>query len=402
MDPPVRVLIVDDNPGDARLVEYSLTHEPNGPFSCARAGRIAAAVDRLSEAPFDVVLLDLGLPDSQGTEGLRRIRAKSPTIPIVVLTGNQNREVIWAAIAAGAQDYLVKGIFPKGHLATALRAAILLRQIENDLAAERPLDPRTLEGLGRVSIGVALFAPIGPPVINVAFSALTGMDPGSGDLLPAWLVDLVRVPAGIPARSRPSTTRTTVRLDIGEFALERSTGGPIALEYVIRRFTAKAIPRVLLFVREISADRRAPDRLSADASASPGEPPSRGPSRPESHGAPREVLDPATWQNLRELAGADSTFLPALVDAFLAESRRLVGGLQSAVDDSDTAAVGRIAHTLKSGCAQVGAQALSARCATLETLAESGNIPETRALIVEIARDFSDVTDALRQRYSRR
>ncbi len=118
------VLVVDDNPGDARLVEWTLTHEDGRRIRVARADRIATALDRLAEGPFDAVLLDLGLPDSRGTEGLARIRAAAPQTAIIVLSGGEDPERIRAAIDAGAQDYRVKGIFGPGELVRVLDAAI--------------------------------------------------------------------------------------------------------------------------------------------------------------------------------------------------------------------------------------------------------------------------------------
>jgi DNA-binding NarL/FixJ family response regulator/HPt (histidine-containing phosphotransfer) domain-containing protein len=400
MDPSgTRVLIVDDNPGDARLVEYSLAREPGGTFHCARAARIGAALEHVGAGGVDVVLLDLGLPDSQGTEGLRRIRAKAPQVAIVVLTGAQNPDLIRAAMAAGAQDYLVKGIFPKGYLAWAIRVAILFRCIENDLAAGRPLDAAHFAELSEADIGVAVFALSGLPVVNEAFSEFSGVSTREGASLPGWLADIVGGPS--PATGGPAVTASPTRMDLGEVAVDRPGTRPIKLEYVVRRFPSLGIPRVLVFLREISADR---PRRKRDAATSAGSAPgAAGPLASKETARPSaELLDPTTWANLRELAGMDSEFLPALVAAYLKETRRLVGALQSAADEADSAAITRGAHTLKSGCAQVGALALSARCATLEYQAETGNLPDTRALILQIARDFQEVSEALKRRYPRR
>jgi DNA-binding NarL/FixJ family response regulator/HPt (histidine-containing phosphotransfer) domain-containing protein len=396
MEPPVtRVLIVDDNPGDARLVEYALTHEPDVVFRCTRAPRVAAAVEALGRREADVVLLDLNLPDSQGTDGIHRIRSVAPEVPVLVLTGSQDPDKVKAAIAAGAQDYLIKGIFPKGYLAAAIRLAQWIHRLESGLAQNHPPDAASLEEFSRVGTGVAVLVPSGADVVNPAFTTLTGFAGASQLELPTWLAALVGGWPGGP--SSDAARGGAAPEDFGELTLERPGGEPVRLEYAVRRYPHGDVPRVLVHLREVSLQRRAPGHTPrAGRLANARSPPT--PAAPTAASGDA-LLDAGTWQNLRELAGADATFLPALVAAFLSEGRRMAGGLQSAVDDADGAAVARLAHTLKSTCAQVGALALSQECARLEVQAETGNLPETRALVLRIARDFAGVADALRAKY---
>ena len=399
-----RILVVDDNPGDARLVEYALQHEPDGHFACERASRIAQALERLARPGVDAILLDLGLPDSQGAEGLRRIRAVAPKVPVVVLTGSQNPDLIRAAIAGGAEDYLVKGIFPKGYLAWVLRVAILFRQAESALTGGGLPDPKILAELSDASTGVAIFPVTGPALLNEAFEQLTGYTTAGAGAMPEWLAGLID-PLREDGSGGSADRGAGPRMDLGEFSVDRPSSGPVRLEYVIRRFPLDNPPRSLLFLREISRERRAPDRrprTEREPTPVGASPVSHGPLARVVGPASGEVLDPATWNNLRELAGADTTFLPSLIDAFDREGRRLVGGLQSAIDSLDFAAVGRLAHTLKSTCAQVGALPLAARLAELEYASETGNVAVLRAMILEDARDFDRVRELLRKRYPRR
>jgi signal transduction histidine kinase/DNA-binding NarL/FixJ family response regulator len=107
---PTRVLLVEDNPGDADLVEISLGEADGGPFETEHVTTLSEALARVARSPGpDVVLLDLSLPDALGLEGLRRLKEAAPDVPVVVLTGSANREIGGAAIHAGAQDYLSKG-----------------------------------------------------------------------------------------------------------------------------------------------------------------------------------------------------------------------------------------------------------------------------------------------------
>ena len=106
-----RVLLVEDNPGDADLVRLALEEGAEaGAFELDHVARLSAALARVAEpTPPDVILLDLSLPDASGLDGLRRLNEAAPDIPVVVLTGSSSREIGPTAIQAGAQDYLIKG-----------------------------------------------------------------------------------------------------------------------------------------------------------------------------------------------------------------------------------------------------------------------------------------------------
>jgi two-component system, cell cycle sensor histidine kinase and response regulator CckA len=105
----IRVLLVEDNPGDARLFTELLRKAGASHLKVAHVDRLAAALDRLNRDSFDVMLLDLSLPDVSGLDTLVRAHAEAPKIPIVVLTGHDDEALAVRAVRAGAQDYLVKG-----------------------------------------------------------------------------------------------------------------------------------------------------------------------------------------------------------------------------------------------------------------------------------------------------
>jgi PAS domain S-box-containing protein len=104
----MRVLLVEDNPGDAELIGISL--ERAGEFEMEVRGRLSDALERLSQNGIDLVLLDLGLPDSEGLETFLRVNEQVPHLPIVVLTGSEDDTLALQAVREGAQDYLVKGV----------------------------------------------------------------------------------------------------------------------------------------------------------------------------------------------------------------------------------------------------------------------------------------------------
>jgi len=104
----LRILLVEDNPGDEQLIrEYAASHsDPSCEIeSCAT---LDSALAYLTKREFDIVLLDLSLPDCCGVDGVRRIIKHSPSIPVVVLTGADDGELAEQSIQLGAQDYLIK------------------------------------------------------------------------------------------------------------------------------------------------------------------------------------------------------------------------------------------------------------------------------------------------------
>jgi len=130
---PIRVLLIEDQLSDAVLLEDTLTEAAPGRFTVTRADRLATAVELLHRQPFDVILSDLGLPDSQGAETFVRLRQQANHLPIILLTGFNDEQMAIATVQAGAQDYLVKGRVPGDLLVRALQYAIERTRIEAEL-----------------------------------------------------------------------------------------------------------------------------------------------------------------------------------------------------------------------------------------------------------------------------
>ncbi len=120
----INVLLVEDNASDARLIELELEQAPRGSFRVARVDRLGAALERAREDHFDILLLDLSLPDAHGLDTVRRARNQLIDLPIVVLTGLDDEDVAVAAVDEGAQDYLVKGKADADALSRAIRYAM--------------------------------------------------------------------------------------------------------------------------------------------------------------------------------------------------------------------------------------------------------------------------------------
>lgn len=144
-----RTLLVEDNPGDARLIEEMLGEVGVGTFEPRSATDLAAARALLSEREFDVVLLDLSLPDSHGTETVAAVRGIAPHMPIVVLTCLEDEEVTYDALERGAQDYLVKGQFDPAVLTRTIRYAIRRKRLEDEVKHSILLLQATLESTAK-------------------------------------------------------------------------------------------------------------------------------------------------------------------------------------------------------------------------------------------------------------
>jgi len=130
--PAIGVLLVEDSAADARLVRERLA-EADGLFRIECADRLAAGVSRVMQGGIDVVLLDLGLPDSQGLATFTEIHRRQPAVPVVVLSGAADEQLAMEAVQAGAQDYLVKATASCQVLTRALCYAIERQRTEEEI-----------------------------------------------------------------------------------------------------------------------------------------------------------------------------------------------------------------------------------------------------------------------------
>src|SRR5213592_4091269 len=124
IDRPIEVLLVEDNPGDARLVREALAQVQSRRFNLTHVDRLEDALRRLERDEYDVVLLDLLLQDSQRLGTLMMIHEQAPKVPIVIFTGLADEVVGLWALSEGAEDYVVKGKLSKDKLAGTLFQAI--------------------------------------------------------------------------------------------------------------------------------------------------------------------------------------------------------------------------------------------------------------------------------------
>jgi len=127
-----RVLVVEDNAMDSSLIAKMLRHGDSG-FEVIHAARLLEAEQQLAQGPFDVVISDLTLPDTQGLSTFTRLKVAAGSSPIIVISGTDDEELALAAVREGAQDYLVKGRFEAHSLRRAINYAIERHRIERAL-----------------------------------------------------------------------------------------------------------------------------------------------------------------------------------------------------------------------------------------------------------------------------
>ena len=130
---PVKVLLVEDQRTFAELLKAILSQVLSNRMEVTLAHRLSEAAACLKEGQWDVVLLDLSLPDQQGLRTYEEVKRRAGAAPIIVLSGLDDEDVAVEAVRQGAQDYLVKGQFDSRMLGRAIRYAIERKRIEERL-----------------------------------------------------------------------------------------------------------------------------------------------------------------------------------------------------------------------------------------------------------------------------
>ncbi|MCX5892110.1 MAG: response regulator [Deltaproteobacteria bacterium] len=151
---PTKILLVEDNPGDARLIQEMLAETEGANFQIDWAPQLSTCLEKLSRGGIDLVLLDLGLPDSRGLDTFVRAYVQAPQIPFIVLTGLDDETLALSALRQGAQDYLVKGQTDGGLLLRAIRYATERKRIEEELRLANEELRREIEERRAVELAV--------------------------------------------------------------------------------------------------------------------------------------------------------------------------------------------------------------------------------------------------------
>jgi diguanylate cyclase (GGDEF)-like protein/PAS domain S-box-containing protein len=142
------LLLIEDNAGDARLFLEMFNEQGLHTTEIKHVEYMSQAEKHLAEHVADIILLDLGLPDAQGLEAVRRVRAAAPRVPLVVLTVLDDESLAAQALQVGAQDYLIKGQIEARGLLRASRHSVERKTMEDALFVEKELAQVTLNSIG--------------------------------------------------------------------------------------------------------------------------------------------------------------------------------------------------------------------------------------------------------------
>jgi two-component sensor histidine kinase/CheY-like chemotaxis protein len=134
MGKKIEILLFEDNPGDASLIEEMLEEFSDFPYELINVKTLNGGLSLLKECPFDVILTDLGLPDSDGIDTFLDIHVRNPRIPIIIFTASNDEKIGIDAVKKGAQDYLVKGQIDRRLLKRSIQYSIERKKIEEVLS----------------------------------------------------------------------------------------------------------------------------------------------------------------------------------------------------------------------------------------------------------------------------
>ncbi len=180
----LRVLLIEDNSDDVVILRHDLAKISSDPIELEAVGRLDLALERLHELEpdIDAILLDLGLPDSQGLDTFQQVQRHAPQIPIVVISGLDDEQLAVQAVRQGAQDYLVKGRVNADLLWRSLHYAVERRRLEEALRrACDELEVRVRERTAQLADA------------NAALKQLVGKVSGAGDRVREALRGIIQV-----------------------------------------------------------------------------------------------------------------------------------------------------------------------------------------------------------------
>jgi PAS domain S-box-containing protein len=260
-----RLLLIEDDPGFARLLREMFKEQGSPETEVTHVDCMADAEMQLGARAFDIVLLDPGLPDSQGIESVRRV-VVAAQVPLVVLTGRDDESLAVEALQAGAQDYLIKGQIDTRGLLRFLRYAVERNAMEAALFAERERAQVTLNSIG----DAVACTDIGGNVTFLNFEAerITGWSLEDADGQPMTevirivdatsreiIANRITLAAGQDRAARPASNSVLLRRDGFETPIEDSVA-------TIHDREGNAAGSVIVF-RDVSAARSSQQQLRA-------------------------------------------------------------------------------------------------------------------------------------------
>jgi len=258
--PPLRILLIEDNEGDADLVREGLDGESSVHFHVDWAATLEAGRERLAQGKTDLVLLDLSLPDSQGMDTFRTIRSLAPQLPVVILTGLDDKKLAFQTIHEGGQDFLVKGQATPQFLDRIIRYAVERKRAQVALLRSEERYRLLFETIPHP---ICVFSRHTAAFLAVNQAALDQYGYSKEEFLRRGILDL-NIPesvevtsAWLAAKDWRSPLRTRQR---------RKNGSDMDVEMTVREVDFAAEPAGFAIMTDISDRRRAEQKLEYQAS----------------------------------------------------------------------------------------------------------------------------------------
>jgi two-component system sensor kinase FixL len=253
------VLLVDDDKADRQLVKLVLAKASQSiQFKIETAGSLSEANELLSRNKYDIILLDLGLPDSQGIETVRNIHKFIPNTPIVVLTGLDDEDIGLKAIKTGAEDYMTKGKSLEYVLVRTIRYAIGRKQTEKALARNENLLRTIINATKEAMISiddeglVNLFNPAAEKMFDRKKEEMIGQS------IDCLLPDEYSDDNGQDLRKYLNSVRPETSIsDIMELTAVRSNAEEFPIELSVSAGTLENKPFVIIVARDITERKQA-------------------------------------------------------------------------------------------------------------------------------------------------
>lgn len=262
------VLLVEDNPGDARLLREMLREQKSCGVGLVNVETMAEAEAHIASQPVDIILLDLGLTDAQGLDAVRRARKCAPHTPLVVLTGLDDETMATRALQDGAQDYLIKGQIETRGLLRAIRYAIERKNTEEALFAEKERAQVTLDCIADAVICTDVSGNI--TFLNVLAEKFSGWS--RQEAIGQPMGDVFRVLGAGNRQPIPDLTRIAISGDLAtrtplDSVLIRRDGAEVPIEDSVAPIHdrhGQATGAVIVF-RDVSAARRMANEMAYSA-----------------------------------------------------------------------------------------------------------------------------------------
>jgi diguanylate cyclase (GGDEF)-like protein/PAS domain S-box-containing protein len=203
------LLMVEDNVGDVRLIREMLDEQDSQDTELTQVKSMREAEKHLAAGAVDIILLDLGLPDAQGLETVRRAHAAAPHVPLVVLTIVDDESMAAQALREGAQDYLLKDQIDGRRLLRALRYAVERKVLQEELFVEKERAQVTLNSIGDAVICTDIAGKVS--FLNVVAEKMTGWSRQDADGRP--MAEVFRILDAPSHETVANPMETAVRQD---------------------------------------------------------------------------------------------------------------------------------------------------------------------------------------------